>query len=34
MKLRRAILLAALALFALPHSDCANKEEITTHGGT
>jgi hypothetical protein len=34
MKLRRAILLAALALFALPLAACGNKEEITTHGET
>jgi len=34
MKLRRAILLAALALLALPLAACGNKEEITTHGET
>jgi hypothetical protein len=34
MKLRRAILLAALALFALPLAACGNKEETTTHGET
>ncbi|UGS37846.1 hypothetical protein [Capillimicrobium parvum] len=34
MKLRRAILLAALALFALPLAACGNKEKITTHGDT
>lgn len=34
MKLRRVILLAALALFALPLAACGNKEETTTHGET
>lgn len=34
MKLRRAILLAALALFALPLAACGNKEKVTTHADT